>query len=263
MRRLAIACVLWSGSALAYHTEDQRIVTDTAYTLKKRTVDLGVFRQMWGPWDRFTVGTYAIPWAVGFANVDFKWRCYGGDPLALSARVGFVRFKPKTIAGGAGTADIGIIPFELLGSYRFGERFTVSSGFVYTVVTLQGSYDPAKLQGAAAVTNMQYLATLEYRLSRVTAFVLSYRYLVFQVASGHASSTLHPDPYTTIELETMGHTNDLNFPRAYSIVPSVVLSWETFNLRFGVGYGNYSVPMVNLVLPHKTVVPDLELSWLF
>ena len=44
---------------------------------------------------------------------------------------------------------------------------------------------------------------------------------------------------------------------------SVVFSWKVFNLRLGVGYGNYSIPGINLVLPKKTLIPDLDFYFRF
>lgn len=249
--------------ARAHHTEEQRLTDDTAYTLQKSTVRLGLFKQQWGPWDRITFGTYAVPWVVGFANAHVKWRYFGGDPLSLSASLGLSRFAPKAVKESVGSAELGIVPLELGASYRFDERLTVSGGLLYTVVTLKGSYDAAALDGLAAVSNLQLFANLEVRATRVTAFVLAGRYLAFQNTSGRLSATFRPDAFTSVEVQSVGATNALDFPQAFSIVPSVVFSWGTFNLRAGLGYGNYSVPMVNLVLPKKTVVPDLDLYFVF
>jgi hypothetical protein len=260
----ALASVLAvTNDARAYHTEDQRIVDGTAYTLKKGTFNLGLFKQMWGPWDRLTLGTYLVPWIFRFANLDLKWRFYGDDPLSLSARIGITRFSPKDIANGAGDAVLAIVPIEGVASYRFDERWTASAGLLYTSVSLRGSYDPAELEGLAEVNNLQALANLEYRLTRVTAFVLAGRYLAFQNAGGRISTTLSPDAYTKVEVQSVVSTNALDFPGAFSVVPSAVFSWGTFNLRLGVGYGNYSVPLLNFVLPKKTVVPDFDLYFVF
>lgn len=260
---VALALALAGRPARAHHTEEQRITDDTAYTLPKGNVRLGVFKQQWGPWNRLALGTYALPWLLRLANGHLKWRFYGSDPLSLSVQLGFARFAPQNVKEAAGSAEIDVAPIELLGSYRFDDHWTLSSGFAYTAVKLKGSYDPAKLEGLAAVDNLQLLATLEYRLTRVTAFVLAGRYLVLQSTNGRLSTTLQPDAYTTIELQSVASTNALDFPFAFSVVPSVVFSWRTFNLRLGLGYGNYSVPMLNLVLPNKTVVPDLDVSWVF
>jgi hypothetical protein len=150
-----------------------------------------------------------------------------------------------------------VVPFDLVGSWRINDRWSVSPGLVYTAVTLKGSYDPAELEGAAAVSNLQLVSTLEWRVSTVTAFVLHGRYLAFQNASGRVSSTLHPDKFTTVDLRAVASTDALDFPFAFSLVPSAVFSWDVFNLRLGLGYGNLSVPGVNLVLPNKTLIPDL------
>jgi hypothetical protein len=266
-RALALSSVLAATSfaplASAHHTPEQRITDDTAYTLPKGTLRLGLWKQQWGPWDRLTLGTYLLPWVLRFANAHLKWRFYGSDPLAFSASIGATRFVPKDLAEGAGTAQLVIVPVELLGSYRFDDRWTGTLGGTYTAVTLKGTYDPAELEGMAAVNNLQLLASAELRLTRVTAFVLTARYLAFQNTNGRLSTTLRPDPYTTVELQSVASTNALDFPFAFSVVPSVVFSWSTFNLRFGLGYGNYTVPMLNLVLPQKTVVPDLDLYWVF
>lgn len=254
----AALIALLPGAARADHTEEERIVDQTAYTLPKGRFQLGLFRQEWGPIDRLTVGTYALPWLLRFANAHLKWRIIGNDPVSIAASIGAFRFAPEALKKASGDAVLTIVPFDLVGSWRIDDRWTLSPGFVYTVVTLKGSYDPAQLEGAAGVSNLQLVTTLEYRLSTVTAFVLHGRYLVFQNAQGRASSTLHPDRFTTVEVQAVASTDALDFPQAFSVVPSVVFSWKVVNLRLGLGYGNYSLPGINLVLPKKTLVPDLD-----
>ena len=53
----------------------------------------------------------------------------------------------------------------------------------------------------------------------------------------------------------------LDVKNAYSIVPGMAFSWKTFNLRAGLGYGNFNVGGVNFVFPRKTLVPELDLYW--
>jgi len=171
--------------------------------------------------------------------------------VSVAATLGVFRFAPEALDKETGDAVLTIVPFDLVGSWRIDEDWTLSPGIVYTVVTLKGSYDPAQLQGAAAVSNLQLVASLERRLTRVTAVVLHGRYLAFQNAGGRVASTLHPDRFTTVELQGIASTDALDFPGAFSIVPSVVFSWKVFNLRLGLGYGNYSVPAVNLVLRRR------------
>lgn len=257
-----IAPLLAAADASAYHTPERRITDGTAYTLAAGTLDLGPFKQQSGILDRLTLGTSLAPWLIGVSNADLKLRFYGGDPLSLSIRLGFTRFSPDKSSSGA-SAEFNVAPSELLGSYRISDRFTLSGGGLYTVVSVEGSYDTAQLHGFAAVSNLQLLASFEYRYTRVTAFLLSARYLAFQKAGGRLSTRYSPDAYTTIELESAANTDALQIPHAFSIVPSVAFSWKTFNLRLGLGYGNWSVPVVNLVLREKSVVPDFDLHWVF
>lgn len=267
--RLALAVVVSAASSLAPtsaradHSEEERIIDQTAYTLPKGTFQLGLFRQEWGPIDRLTVGTLALPWLLRFANAHLKWRIIGNDPVSIAASIGAFRFAPEAVKESTGDAVLTVVPFDLVGSWRIDDRWTLSPGLVYTVVTLKGSYDPAQLEGAAAVSNLQLVTTLEYRLTTKTAFVLHGRYLAFQNTSGRVSSTLRPDRFTTVELQAVASTDALDFPVAFSVVPSVVFSWKVFNLRLGVGYGNYSIPAINLVLPKKTLVPDLDFYFRF
>jgi hypothetical protein len=260
---VAAAALLAPASARADHSEEERIIDQTAYTLPKGNFQLGLFRQEWGPIDRLTVGTYALPWLLRFANAHLKWKIIGNDPVSIAASIGVFRFAPQQLKESSGDAVLTIVPFDLVGSWRIDDRWTLSPGFVYTVVTLKGSYDPAQLEGVAAVSNLQFVTTLEYRLTTKTAFVLHGRYLVFQNTNGRVTTTLHPDKFTTVELQAVASTDALDFPFAFSVVPSVVFSWKVFNLRLGLGYGNCSLPAINLVLPKKTVVPDLDFYFRF
>lgn len=261
---VAFAAVTAAPSAArADHSADERIIDQTAYTLPKGRFQLGVLRQQWGPWDRLTLGTYAIPWAFGVANLHLKWRFFGSDPVSLAATIGGFRVAPAALKKESGNATITVVPFELAASWRIDDEWTLSPSLVYTVVTLRGHYDPAELQGVAALSNLQLATTLEYRLTRVTAFVLHGRYLVFQNVGGRVSSSLHPDKFTTVDVQAVASTDALDFPSAFSVVPSVVFSWKVFNLRLGLGYGNYSIPGINLVLPKKTIIPDLDFYFRF
>jgi len=55
----------------------------------------------------------------------------------------------------------------------------------------------------------------------------------------------------------------LNFRNAFSIVPGLAWSWSSFNLRIGVGYGNYNVPGVNFMIEQRTPIPQFDLFWTF
>lgn len=262
----AVTCL--SGWARADHTPETPIVDQTAYTRPRNQIRVGLLKVQYGVLDSLTVGTYWLPWAVLAPNAQVKWRAYHGDALTLAAEVGALRLDTSNLTflgEQPGEARISVFTFEPLASYRLSDAFTLSSSFVFTAVRLDGSLSTEAYDGAGqgAVSNGQVTATFEWRATRVTALVVHGRYLVAQRAAAVVDAEVRPDDYTTVQAHGQGRTSALDFPHAWSVVPSVALSWGTFYLRAGVGYGNWSLPIVNFVLPHKRVVPELDVSFFF
>jgi hypothetical protein len=254
--------------ASAWHTTEQRITDATAYTLRARSTRVGIWKAQYSVWDPFTVGTYIWPWLFRVANLHLKWRFYQGDPWAFAVGLGVFRLdtaRLKRIDEEAGHAVIVAAPAELLGSYRLNETYTLSSSLVHTTTALRGELNRDDFAGAAegAVDNLQFTATFEWRFSRVLALTVHGRYLVFQRGRASANAVLYPDEFTTVEVEGSATTDELSYPQAFSVVPALVWSWQTFNLRAGLGYGNYNISGINFVLPNKTLIPELDLYWIF
>jgi hypothetical protein len=252
----------------AFHTSDQRITDDTAYTLGKHQVRLGIWKAQYGIVDSISAGSYVWPWVFRVSNVQVKWRFYQDDPWAFAVSTGFYYFDTKHLKAAGndpGDARIAAVPFEIDGSYRFEAPYTVSLGLVWTQVSVEGAIDKDAFQGAGkgAVTNFQLTSTFEWRASEVTAVVLHARYLVFQRTTANGDAVSHPDPFTTIEVHAGGETSALDYRGAGSLTASGVWSWKTVNLRAGIGYGHYSVPGVNFVIGKRIVYPELDLYWIF
>jgi hypothetical protein len=263
------ACVVcFAAPANAWHTDEQRITDETAYTLRKHDVRLGIWKAQYGLFDSFHFGTYLWPWVFRVANLHAKWRYYCDDPLALSVQLGIFRLDTEQLRDvdeDAGSAVLTAVPLELGGSYRFDDRWTLGAAFSYTEFKLEGELKNEDFEGAAegAVDNFQLTTTLEWRYTRVTAFTLHYRYLLLQRLAGGGDVVFYPDEFTTVEVHGAATTDALDFKAAFSITASAVFSWETFNLRAGLGYGNYNVPGINVVLPVKILYPSLDLYWIF
>ena len=153
-----------------------------------------------------------------------------------------------------------ILPVELVASWRKGD-WTLSPGAIFTKIAVSGEYDEDQFEGAVAVTNLQLYFTTEWRVSDSIALLLHLRWLAYQDTSAAGTLTLNPDPYTEVEVISDGSSDLLDYHRAASAVASIAFSWEVFNLRLGLGYGNYSIPLLNFVVPHKTPIPELDLYW--
>lgn len=241
---------------------------DTAYTRERGHFRLGLWKLQYGVLDSLTVGTYWPAYAGLAPNLHVKWRPYHGEALTVAAQANFLTFDTKrfeSLDSEPVGARLTIATFEPLVTYRFHRDFSLTGGLAFTVVRVDGQLEDGSFQGAGdgAVSNTQALATLEWRASRVTTVLLHGRYLIAQRARATVEATIQADPFTTIEAHGSASTNRLDFPRAWSVVPSVAFGWKHLFLRFGVGYGNWSLPFVNLVSPRKTPIPDLDVSWYF
>jgi hypothetical protein len=227
---------------------------------------IGMFSVEYGIADGLQMITWPFWWHVLAPSGGLEWRFINTPiyAMSLSATGLYVSSRPlQLIFDTLPTADLGIIPADLIGTWRLGEDWTLSFGNELTTVILSGDYDEDAFQGTAAVTNLQSHATVEWRVSRVVALQIHGRYLVFQTVRANTQVTVEPDDFTTITAAAAGKTDALDFPHAYQIVPGVHLSWETFNLTAGLGYGNFVIPAVNFVLPNRGVVPRLDIYWRF
>ena len=257
-----------SRSARAYHTEQEHLTDDTAWTIAgDKAWRIGLFKAAVGIGNRVTLGSYIWPWVGRTPNAYLKWRFYAGDAWHWAAQVGFFRLDTAAFDKKASDPPVfTVASASLLQSVRLGARNQLSNGLVFTAVRATGTVDQDTLRGAgdAGLTNLQYVAAYELRLSRSTAFVLTGRYLIAQVLDANTRFTVHPDEYTTIDVVADARDDSVvNFRGAFSIVPSFAWSWQTFNLELGLGYGNFNVPGVNFMINRRTLIPTFDLYWTF
>jgi hypothetical protein len=245
----------------------QRVTDDTAHTLDAGRLRIGVWKIQYGLLDFATIGSYTLPWAVLAANVHGKLRIVQVGPLAVAAQAGIAYFdstRVRWLDHSVGDAVVTVVPLEALCSFRLGEAFTVSASAAYTEVAVDGGLSLRAFDGAGrgAADNFQLTATAELRLSRAFALIVHGRWLMLQRIAGKANATLYPDAFTTVEVNSSA-AGDFSVRDAFSIVPSVLASLGMLNLRAGVGYGNFNVPLLNFVLPSRTLIPELDLYLLF
>jgi len=255
----------FATTARADHTTDSRMTDDTAYTLPKGKHRIGLLDLDWGARDDIMLSSYHPYFTIAFVNGGAKWRPYQGEHFAIALRAHAFYLSSavvETVIEGA-NFDIVVVPAEVIASVRFNDTFTASAGGVMTGVHVEGSFDQNDFQGAAAVTNLQTHATIEARLNQRTALVLHGRYMVFQTTNAKARVTLRPDDFTTIEAGAAGTTDALDFPNVFSVLPAVHFSWPMFNLRVGLGYGSLNIPGVNIMLPARIPLPELDMYWVF
>jgi len=263
---------LISLSAHAYHTEEDRQSDFSAYTLKQNQFRLGLFQQEYGILDSWMVGTYTVPWLLmpitqsPSFDLYSKWKFIdiGGWAAAVRATVFYFNvtdFQAGSIESGDFRATV--VPLSLMLSHVFDEEWTASFETVWVQTSISGAVDSssdASAFGAGAQSNFQLAATGEYRINKVVAVNLIGRFVPF-VTDARISSNVSVDEATEVAITADVSAEDLR--NAWQIQSGLTLSWKTFNLQFGAGYGNLFIPGVRLVGAIKTVMPDFDFYFRF
>ena len=212
------------------------------------------------------LGTYLPAWAIGptlgvtVPTVFVKLRDPFEGPVAVSVRAGLVYFAGATLPAdvtGSRTTEAGIfvLPLEAALSARFNRWFTQSLLFTYVYVAASGAdTGETSIRGAAGVDSFSASTFLEVRLSRVAALTLLVRVLAYQ-GNAHVAARFSQGA-TTVDADIGAR------PRTQELVacavPGVSFSWEHLNLNFGLGYGNWWLPVVELPLRTRQIVPDVN-----
>ena len=260
------------SSARAYHTYKTRLLDSTAYSLHRREVRLGLMELGYGIIDQLQVTTYTMPWILGMIfqdvapNLELKSTFYDRKRLALSASFGFVEGRVEQIDFSADPPESTkinylVIPMGVASSVRINSWVSTHFGGQFTFTDVIGDAEPGgnDVDGAAVINLLQLWGMLEWRISRVTALTLTVRWLPY-VSDTVVRGNLEIDPNTGaiigIEVEIFDLTN------AFAVTPGFVFSWDRANIRLGVGYGDFFLEGVGLVVPGSAfhnISPELDI----
>lgn len=278
VRRLVAAIAL--GAALAPaaparadHTEETPLTDEMPYILRPGETRAGLWKIELGLWghpvlDRLQLGSYTWPWLVWatgapFGNAYLKGEVWQRGPWSATAGAGLLYVD---LGFDDQDASFTIVPIEAQLGYRVGDRITLAAGAIYTAVTLSGQFeseDSDFFRGSAGVSNLQIPVTVEWRWSRHTALVTQARFVPYQDTSADGVGHVQVDDRTTVDIVATGNSDVLDPARAFALTTDFAWSWRHFNLRAGLTYGNYNVPVVNFVVPTKIVFPNLDVYWRF
>lgn len=265
----ALLCsALFCSDASAHHDDPEhpQRTDGTAYTVPGGMHKIGLFSVEYGFTDDLQMITWPFWWHILAPNFGLEWRfvntdifdmSFGATGLYVSTRLLTLIFDTLPIA------DIIIVPADLAGSFVLHEDWTLTVGGLFTGVQLFGSFNDDDFVGAAAVSNLQAHTTLEWKINPTVALTLHGRYLIFQTTKVASEVDLPIDDFTSIHAAGVATSDIFDFPHAFQIVPGVHLSWETFNLTAGLGWGNYIIPAINFVLPRRGPVPQVDIYWRF
>lgn len=250
------------------HDANFRVTEDTADTLPKQSVRVGLFKWQYGVFDSLMVGTYTVPWVVALANFQLKYR-YFDDPHWSAAiemgvgRLDVTRLRPFETH--PGDAIIVVSSVEPSLSYRPHDRVVLSATIPMSKISVDGTVNTKAFEGVleGAVDNLQLTATMGWKVSSELSLWIHGRYLALQHIYGDTEATYHPDPYTRIVIHADARTTWLSLGDTWSVLPQAALSFGSFHVRAGIGYGNWNISPVNFVLPQKGLIPQLDAFFLW
>jgi len=263
-----VALLSWSSGAFAQQLENPR--TDyTAYTRPRGRASVGFMKADLGVIDELLVGTYPLPWfafpwlKTTVPSVYVKARSPWSGPLTLALGGSVLYVNGKAIAQLAdkdAAASAIATTGELDASYRFDERFSLSLGFDYAHLRAIGDNkdEATSIEGASAAHTYSTRLLGEWRLSRVFALSLLFRYLIYQSPIQINSST--SDGGVTVDTDLSAEST---IQKHFTIVPGVSFEWQHWELNAGVGYGVFYLPVLGLASAKSWPVVDLAFAYRF
>ncbi|HET7546097.1 MAG TPA: hypothetical protein VFK05_39785 [Polyangiaceae bacterium] len=262
------ALLAWSAAASAQQLENPR--TDyTAYTRPRGRASVGLLKTDLGVIDELLIGTYPLPWLAfpllktTVPNVYLKARGPWSGPFALALGGSLTYINAKALAQLADKdADGSALSFtgEFDASYRFDERFSLSLGFDYARLRAFGGAGDhtGSVEGAAMGHTFSTRALGEWRLSRVFALSLLFRYLIYQ--SPYKVDATSDTPALTV---TSDLSAESTLQKHFTLVPGVSFEWQRWELNVGVGYGVFYLPVLGLASGRNWPVIDLAFAYRF
>ncbi len=264
---VCLALCLAPRRAHAYHTDKDRIIDFTAYTLNQNQFRLGLFSFEYGIIDQIMVGTYTIPWVAyaftgktmvnGFVKVQPL--NIGKFAMSLRGTVFYINAQDLTILDvfEHGNVKATFLPMTAAASYAFNNTWglTLEGTFVKVFGNANANIQTSDFKGSGAQDNLQLATQLEWRVSRVVALTLRGRWVPWASATA-LESTVTLDSGGKLELSAAA---TIPITNAWAVIPGIALSWGVFNLEVGLGYGNIFLPGVGLVTGNKYPAPELDI----
>lgn len=281
-RRLVFVLSVLSGSwvcssAQAWHSDEERVIDETAYTLPQGVYRVGLYNLDVGLLDNLTAGVHHLPWLLGVVNGNLKWTFYQKTTWALSVRQSVYFADLERLTG----TPVSVLsaPMEFYVSYRHRSKpVTFSGGVIFNFVRVDGSLGDESVgsleaDATAAVSNLMLEGNVEFRWSRKLAMIGTLRYIAAQQASASASVVTQVDDFTTVEVvggaDAEGSGDDVLLGSAFQVGAKLLWSWDVFNLGAGVVVGDLILPGFNFPVQSQTlgrkrlILPTLDMYWVF
>jgi hypothetical protein len=265
----AFAVALTVGTLAQAQQLDNPRTDYTAYTRPKGRMAVGPIKVEHGIIDEIMVGTYVPPWfafpvlKVPIPSVYAKLRTPTWESFTLAIRGSAAYIAGTAIAELAdedASASALSTTADIDASYLIDDRFSVSLGLDYAKLRAVGASEDeaASVEGASTAHTYSVRAFGEWRVSRVTAITLLFRYLVYQSPVSVDSST--DSDAVTVEGDLSA---EATLQKHFSITPGVSFVWNRWELAGGIGYGVFYLPLLGLASAKNWPLVDFSAAYRF
>lgn len=253
--------------AAAWYGDDRPVTEYSAETLRAGEWRLYLFGQLeYGITDDWELGTMPIFDLIGAVNLATKYTVWRDDTYAIALSAGFFTFDPSGWLQGLPEVRTWIVPLAAHASWRpAGLDWSGHLGLHYTGFYTDGEIDlpGVYLTGVGKGGIINVIPTLEWQRSKSFAWVFQANLSLAQRFVAQGSSRVETnDGRTTIDVYGDGELRTGALEHA-NVTASAQWSWETLNLRLGLGYGSVEVPHAGVLVLGQSFVPEFNLSWRF
>jgi len=261
---LAVLATLAAAStASAYHDEEHRATYQTAHTLNQGEWQIGLLTTEVGVLDELELGIDHLYYALPIFNAHAKVRLYRDGDWAIAIRANIFYLDVSLFWWVDSPTTRGWLvswPIELVGSIPLADDFSLHPFAALSLSSGKLEQTSDDYGGAAAANNFQIGASLEWRLSRVVALNLRFRFAPWVDVSAAGGGTIQVTPATSIDVAASGALDTSEAEFAFSGLLAAHFSWSWFNMRLGAGYGNFNLPGINFLFVQKSPIVELGLS---
>ncbi|MCK6572387.1 hypothetical protein L6V77_14955 [Myxococcota bacterium] len=252
----AAACTIWSGPAAAViDPPEKRLASNySAFALNDGETVIGLVSLSHAFTDRLEIGTIFLLDLVGAFNAAAKYTLYQDDRQAFAATVGAIYFDQDVSVFSSDDVRTTFLALPVGVSYSrdlvpdFSLHLAASYAYANLDVEYKGDSEEEAFDASGFGSGVSAKIAFEYDLARGDALYLEAEVPVLVTAQAEATSSGE----SSSDSET-----STGFDRT-SVTLSYILSWETFNLRLGAGYG----PSI-FDADKKGFIPELDLFWRF
>lgn len=227
-------------------------VERNAQLLEGGEIRLGIFGLDFGLHDRFQLGTLWPTWFLLAPNLHAKLLVIDTEPVDLALESSAFYFNLEHL-NRVGVDDVRghllVASGELTLDFHLGKRALFGLGGTYSLTDATSDYNQRRYAGTGAYDSLIARAHLTLRAARRWWLIIEGDWTVYQLSGVIADV----DTRLSEDVEVTGRVRAITPPldrwRAGAVTVTNEVRFGPFGVRVGLGYGNWVLPRVRIVVP--------------